>query len=207
MARPRSLELDYFQYANGDVDIYRRIRNKWVLWVLVRDSAAMARVNAHGKGLYAARGFNRDEFIGRYVGKILGKATDPKVEKDVERRSHMLDGDAIINVNGYYVDGRARVQSNDAQTSKFGRIVLAQPQWKWPGVYAHIANDATGTGLSNNCLVTEGGYMHATKRIPKFNFGADVHNNSASELLWSYGEGYWANQGKLGTYEMPIVIE
>ena len=206
MARPAHLDLDYFEYGNGDIDIYRRIDDTWTLWVLVRDSAAMARAGARGKGLYAARPFRKGDFIGRYVGKILGKPRDPQVASRVNHLSHTLDGDAIVTIKGFYVDGRSPVQSNATQEARFGTVVFSQPEWTWPGVYAHIANDATGTGLRNNCLVTPGGYLEATKRVPGYNFDMGTHDNATSELLWSYGDGYWSDQKKLGTARMPIVI-
>lgn len=201
------MKLDYFRYANGDVDVYYKINNAWVLWALVRDSALLASIGARGKGLFAAQSFSKGECIGRYVGKILGKVDNPDVMTQVDRLSHTLDGDAIVDVKGYFVNGRARVQANAEQQERFGTVIFRQPQWKWPGVYAHICNDAAGTTLRNNCRVTVGGYLETTRSIPGFDFLRDAAQNGASELLWDYGTQYWRNQRRLGSSALPIVIE
>lgn len=204
------MTFDHFQYANGDVDIYRKMtvtqngqaRDRWVPWALVRESVA---VRGGGKGLFAAKGFHKGDLIGRYVGHILGKPRD--VETSVERLSQTLQGDAITTVNGYYVDGRRKVQENSVQERLFGRVVLSQPEWSWPGVHAHIANDAHGTRRQNNAQVTPGGYMHTTRPVPPYNFAAPHSQNAASEILWPYGTTYWSNSKKLGTASMPYIID
>jgi hypothetical protein len=176
MQRPAPLDLDYFRYGNGDVDVHRRIGREWVLWVIVRDSVVLGR----DKGLFAARAFRKDDFIGRYVGRILGKASDPLVAQQVERTGRTPEGDALFVLNGYSINGRAPVQPNAEQLASFGHIILRQPDWEWPGVYAHICNDARGMGRRNNCTVTPGGYMHATRSVPGYRFDVPHDQNAAS---------------------------
>lgn len=212
--RPTSAEFRYDRYDNGDVDVFRLVSYRrsngekaaeWLPWLFVRDSIALRMVGARGKGLFAARTFLKDDFIGRYTGRILGKKGDPRVMDRVNTLSHTLNGDAIVGVNGYFVDGRRGVQSNDIQMRQFGRVVLQQPQWAWPGAYVHICNDPRGTRLATNGWVTVGGYLHATATIPPYRDTASHAANEASEILWSYGDAYWNNANRLGT-NIPIVV-
>ena len=199
MGRPQEIDVDHFKYKSGDIDIYRKINKTWVLWLLVRDST----IPGAGKGLFAAKPFKKGEFIGRYVGKVLGKVSDPTVQAKVDRMTRMVKGDAIIQVNGYYVDGRCSVQTNDEQLALFGHIIFPQPAWKWPGIFAQMTNDARGTGRPQNCRVTLGGSLESTRDIPKLN---PSNPNQASELLWSYGDGYWKNASRLGSSERPYLV-
>lgn len=203
MARPSGLVLDYFRYGNGDVDVYRKVGRAWQLWVLVRDSVLIS----GGKGLFAAKSFARDEFVGRYVGEILGKAADARVRREAERRTLTVDGDAIVNIAGFFVDGRRPVQSNAVQLDRFGTVVLPQPQWGYPGAYVHICNDARGTGRPNNCRLTFGGYLEATRAVPAYRFDVPHSRNAASELVWSYGGEYWRTHTLLGTGDLPLLVE
>ena len=200
LTSPETTDLDYFKYANGDVDVFRRTTRGWELWVLVRESVAIPR---GGKGLFAGRAFSKGDRIGRYVGRILGKARDPKL-MDV---TYTVEGDAIIDLGGYLIDGRRKVQSNDIQKEKFGKVVLKQPEWSWPGAYVHLANDARGSGHKNNARITPKGHMELTRRLPAYDASKPHAQNVSSEILWSYGRDYWRNTAKLGTASMPYVVE
>lgn len=182
--------LDEFKYQDGRVDVHRRLDGRWVPWVHVGAS----QTPTHGRGLYALRDFAEGETVGRYTGRILGKASD--VQAYVDALSCAPSGDAIVNVLGYFVDGRRDVQSNDEQLAQFGRVIMRQPDWAWPGAYVHIANDAHGTGRRNNCQVTFGGYLETLHRVPK-----------GAELLWSYGDAYWEEEKRLGTSALPIRLD
>jgi hypothetical protein len=193
--------------GRGDIDIERMVRDQWVPWVLVRDSAAMARLGMRGKGLYAARAFSSGDVIGRYVGRLLGRANDPTIAARVERLSRTPGGDALVTINGFAVNGRKAVQADAAQLADFGKVVFGRDKWPWPGAHIHIANDAHGTTLPNNSVVTPGGYAKAIRDVPAFAPQRTVASNVASELLWSYGEQYWAETSRLGSREVPIVID
>lgn len=197
------MDLDEFKYANGDVDVFLRVGNAWVPWVLVRPST----IPGAGKGLFAAQPFPAGTCIGRFVGKILGRAADAADDARVHRMSQTVAGDAIVNVNGFFVDGRQPVQSNAAQEGRFGRVVFRQPDWSWPGVHAHLANDSRGTRLRPNTHLSTGGYLETTRRTPAYDSSLPHAHNSASEILWSYGHAYWDTIGNLGTMASPYVVE
>ena len=196
---PTGMDFDHFTYANGNVDIYCRAGSNWVLWALVRDSVVVPR---GGKGLFAARPFAEGQCVGRYVGRVLGRPSDPAVQ----RASQTVHGDAIVTIQGFDVDGRRPVQSNEEQLRLCGRVIFKQPNWSWPGVYAHIANDAWGTGREYNAMVTQGGYMYAKRRIPSYDFARPHSQNGASEILWPYGPGYWEETARLGTSALPYMV-
>jgi len=198
--RPIGMEFDHFTYSNGDIDIYFR-RNHvprstgsssdWIAWVKVRDSQIA------GKGLFAARAFKAAETIGRYTGFIIGKASLKSVETEVDTLSATPEGDAISNINGYYIDARRPMQSNAEQASLImrPRAFMVHPNWSWPGAHVHIANDPRGTKHEPNVHVTRGGFLETLRPIAK-----------DEELLWTYGEKYWKDADILGTSDKPIVI-
>jgi hypothetical protein len=66
-----------------------------------------------------------------------------------------MNGDAIVDIDGYYVNGRQRTQSNEKQEELFGRVIFKQPEWSWPGAFIHLANDAHGTERTNNCKLSQ----------------------------------------------------
>lgn len=201
MAYPNGMVFDEFRYATGDIDVFRKVGRSWQPWVLVRKSTLP---NA-GMGLFAARPFATDELIGRYVGKILGHVKSPAVQDMVERMSRSVHGDAIVDVNHHQVDGRQPVQSNEAQRRQFGKVILKQPQWSWPGMYVYIANDARAVER-NNATVTIGGYVKAVRNIPAYNFSMSHRQNAASEICWPYGDRYWNENDIIGTEALPYEV-
>lgn len=59
----------------GDVDVFKVQKlhhSEWVDWVIVAQSS----VEGAGRGVFAARAFRRWEFIGRYLGFVLGFRAD-----------------------------------------------------------------------------------------------------------------------------------
>lgn len=205
------MEIDYFKYEDGNVDIYRKVRGNWVLWLIVRDSVALASVGARGKGLFAAHcAFEAGDYVGRYIGRVLGKAKDVNTQRRVNSLSRTLQGDAVIVINNYFVDGRRPLQSDNEQHARFNKVVIkSHNTYRWPGIYAHIANDAHGTRFSNNCIVTPGGYMHILEgcSVPRYDFLRPHLENAACELLWSYGDHYWRSNARLGTSAAPVTVE
>jgi hypothetical protein len=206
--RPTSMLFDHFEYANGDVDVYRSVprengtdrpASEWVAWVCVRSAGA------HGKGLFAARDFALGETVGRYSGRVIGLVNDPatgRVDIAMDARINQLssapEGDAITDVNGVYIDARRRMQSNEVQMQLIHRQrpLMSQPEWKWPGAHVHMANDPRGTHRQSNAKLTRGGYFEAIRHIA-----------SGEELLWTYGaEAYWKDAEMLGTRNKPIYI-
>lgn len=199
---PRSTQLAYHCYPNGDVDIYRVAPNgQHVLWVLVRDSAGLALLKIDGKGLYAGQEFEDGTCWGRYVGKILGDLDDTFVETLVKDMLKSSKGDALLSVVAagsgivYVIDGRQPVQSSQQQFDTFGEIVLRRRDWRWPGVYCHFANDAHGMEhAQNNCQLQSDGRLVINQPggVPAYRQDLPFTKNLASELFFSYGKGYWS---------------
>ena len=203
---PLHSNLDSFVYKNGDVDIFIKHDGAWKLWLVVRESALLKSLGVKQKGLYAATTFPKDTVLGRYVGRILGRVGDPATDQAVDDLSHSMKGDALLELNGFYVDGRRPVQSNEEQRRLFGKIVLKQPDYQWPGMYAHLANDSRGTSRRNTARVTKLGYVKTMRALQPFDFSKSIEENAHSEILWSYGPNFWSTHNQLGTNAKPIRV-
>jgi hypothetical protein len=188
--------------GGGDINVYRRVEGAlvegalpWIRWVHIRSAGEC------GKGLFASRDFQPGETIGRYVGHVMGRAAregevDGPTDLAARWMGRTVTGDAITNVNGFYIDGRRPVQSNDEQIQLVGEIVLEQPNWAWPGAYIHICNDPRGSSRTANVTITELGFAEAAEFIPR-----------DAELLWEYGDKYWEEEDRLGTRDLPFNVQ
>ena len=52
--------------------VFRRVAGGWEPWVVEAESALLRRVGRRGLGLYAARAFKCEDFLGRYDGQVVG---------------------------------------------------------------------------------------------------------------------------------------
>lgn len=198
---PLAMEFDIFRSGGGGgaggIDVWRRVQRlvdgkstyEWIEWVHIRSAGKC------GNGLFASRDFQPGEVIGRYVGHVIGRAKEKKTDddddgpadKEAAELGRTVTGDAITNVNGFYIDARRPVQSNEEQNQLVGEIVVEQPNWTWPGAYIHICNDPRGSSRPANVTITELGFAEAMDFIPR-----------GAELLWEYGDEYWEEADRLG---------
>lgn len=187
--RPRMIfRHAYVGDGDGDIDIYTDGTGVAPV-ACVRDS------HVAGKGLYTCRDLAPGDLIGRYTGEIVGWRGDPAVERRDSRC--MIDITVFTSRDTItrwqcVVDGSRPVQTYADQRKAlrltYDRSVCLFDEREWPGVHAHMMNDAKGTGLANNCRVEEDGWVFATARVP----GCDADRpDPRSELLWSYGADYW----------------
>ena len=203
------MEFDHFVYETGEIDVYRKIGGHWQSWVAVRDSAILGSIGINQKGVYAARPFRAGERIGRYTGRILGRNGD--TQELQERLYRQNRGDALITVfgstNGIVVDGRRPVQSENAQINLVGRVVFDTSEY--PGMYAHLMNDPTGTNHQASVQVTAHGYVRALVDIPAFDFDRTLAQNVLSELNWNYDHdaSFLRDQQALGTSAAPLQVQ
>ena len=172
--------------------VFRRVplgasRSEWAPWVLVAESCILRRVGKRGLGLYAARGFRRDDLVGLYEGAVVGTyptrqaALDSRECARLVRRGH----DKLITRRPR--DGGRGVELVDGDRG--GGLPLL-----------HRINDPRGTRLQPNVALTPGGYIQVTQaRVPAFDLEQDHEGNAASELRFSYGdEEYWDLMERLG---------
>ena len=156
--------------------IFRRAANQdWQPWVIVTQSAIMARNNTKGLGLYAARNFKRDEFIGSYNGKVI--------ETFKNRNLAISSKTAQLLV----------ARGNDKLTTRAckGAVELIDGTTCGPPFVQYI-NDPRGTTRTANTMLTSNGWIKASHdRIPKFNIDLNLDDNIKSELRYAYGDEYW----------------
>lgn len=195
---------------DGDVNIY--INDK--LEFLVRDSAFLKAINIpNQKGLYTARARHKGDILGRYSGKVLGRAGDKQTEKLMDK---VPDSRYMLTILPYrgenlVIDGAQPLQTINEQEqvlkafkkkqrdgSYNTRIPppLSLMEYPYPGICAPLMNDAAGPKrveqVENNVIFTQNGSIKAIKNIKAFDPSKeDILQNLGSELLVSYGEGYW----------------
>ena len=81
-----------------------------------------------------------------------------------------------------WVRGDRPPQPAAEQRRLFGRVLMPQQHWQWPGAWAHAANDSLRPDLAN-LVVHESLVMGAVQGCPFPRF---------AEGRWWYGPGYWA---------------
>lgn len=170
----------------------RSRRGEWVPWVIVAQSALLDSIDKPGLGLYAARVFNKDDYIGRYDGEIIGT---------YKTRMEALNSSVCIR--------RVRRGHDKLITrQKKGMVELVDGVTAGPP-YLHRMNDPRGTMLKPNIQLTPGGFAQVTQtRIPAFDLSKDLKGNRKSELRLSYGDEYWEIIELLGsTREYGIEVD
>lgn len=130
--------------------------------------------------MYALREFKRGDVLGRYTGKILSPDDSPQ-------------DDTYCVFLGDDLDRQVRVDGNaepdmPAEQKKITKKLTGREQelfdeaWCRAKTYMHKMNDPRNTGAVENVRVLPNGLAVALYEIPKY-----------TELLWSYGDAYWAN--------------
>jgi len=193
--RPRMI-FRHVHVGDGDIDIYDAtgpVAYTTPVVACVRDSQVA------GKGLYTCRDLAPGDVIGRYTGEIVGWRGDPVVEK---RDSRCLIDITVFTSRDMgtrwqcVVDGSRPVQpyadQRRALRLTYDRSACLFDEREWPGVHAHMINDAEGAVRrgANNCRIEEDGWVFATAHVPGCDATA-ARPDPRSELLWAYGADYW----------------
>jgi hypothetical protein len=173
---------------NGDTIkyIYRRPpgARHWQPWVVIAPSAIMRRVGVRGLGLYAARSYKRDDYIGMYDGQVVGEyATRAEALSSAEARHLLRRGhDKLITLRR--TDGPG-VQLVDGE--------------RCSAPFVALVNDPRGTALEASCGLTDAGWLRVIQaRVPAFDVNKTIEQNAASELRIEYGAPYWDLHELLG---------
>ena len=183
----RVLRFKTTDLENGDQNIEVWDGQKWILALLVRDSYLLQQLRkppSTCKGLYAAVHLPKGIRLGRYVGRFL----EGQEEIDASESDALF---AMSVPDCPMVDGRLPLQSNEEQQRMFGRVVIDEQKYDWPGMNAVYINDPKGArGRTPNTCFTAGGFVHTLRPIPAFKDGKSVEENRRSELLINYGVDY-----------------
>lgn len=166
--------------------VYRRApgASQFEPWVVVAPSAIMQRVGQHGLGLYAARTFQRGDYVGQYPRNEVARyptraaALAAPETRRLVRRGH----DKLIVVRASQGPG----------------FVLLDGEGGGPP-HVELCNDPQGTALQPNAVLTDSGWLRIVQaRVPAFDLSRSVAQNATSELRIDYGDEYWALQSELG---------
>ena len=153
----------------------------FVPWVVAAPSALLKRLGVGGTGLYAARGFKREDLIGQYphdtvVGHYPTREAAlgaPETQRLVEQGHDKL---ACVRVQGP------------------GFLLLDGANGGPP--FVQLCNDPLGTHLQPNAQLTDAGYLRVTQtRVRPFDTSKSLEENIHSELRISYGTAYWKHFG------------
>ena len=172
-------------------------RGEWEPWVVVAESCLLHRVGRCGLGLYAARSFQRDDFVGAYGGAVVGAYAS--------RREALASPACARLVRA----GHDKLITRRPPDGGRGVELVDGGQGGGPP-FLHRINDPRGTRLRPNAALTPGGWIQVTqRRVPAFDLDADLEGNAASELRLSYGDDdYWALMDRLGTSgEFALVVD
>ena len=184
----------HYEHTDEKKVVYIYIRRRgnahYEPWLVRAPSALLARVGAHGMGLYAARRFKPEDVIGKYEGTVVNT---------YESREHALDSPLVHSV--------ARHGANKLR-------LMRSPGGGWdvingdgaPLPNLSLVNDPHGTRFHENVHVSEWGYMRATATIPPFDLTKTIEENIGSELKDSYGDEFWQIHSRLGTREVPLEV-
>ena len=194
MASQASLRSSEWDQANVQhrqasiVYVYRRARGatRFEPWTVVAPSALLRRLGRDGLGVYAARPFRRDDYVGKYpthdvVGHYPTRQAALAAPETKERVRH----------------GRDKLMALKAPQ---GGVVLVDGEGGG-APHVELCNDPRNAGgLTPNADLTDAGWLrilHA--RVPPFDLARSIDANIASELRLDYGDEYWDMMDRLGT--------
>jgi hypothetical protein len=184
-------------------------------WVVVDKSCARLAASPDtdlGYGVFAWRQFREGDALGIYCGRVLGKPS--AVNPYLGQLPQAGEFDATIVISKHVISGKhspyGDVGSNlptvIAAGSSGGRVLYDRQFVSWPGMFAHLVNDAHGvTGASYNVQVTEpDGVMQAICDMDSIYFpSAKAGANAAAELFWSYGRNFRKGLRETGREQQP----
>ena len=189
LASLRSSEWDEVEVRCGGSTIryiYKRGpgQARFVPWLVVAPSAILRRLGVEGLGLYAARRYKRDDYIGRFDGHIVGwfRTRQDAIEAPETRRLLRRGRDKLVTVRAPHGAGVRLLDGHG-----YGP----------PSI--HLCNDPRGSALQPNADLTDAGWLRVIQtRVPAFDMGKSIDANVQSELRFSYGEHYWDLHDLLG---------
>ena len=159
------------------------------------ESALLRRVGRRGLGLYAARAFKFEDYLGRYDGQVVGTyASRDAALASAQCASRVRHGaDKLITRRPSHGPG---VELVDGATSG-------------PPFLPRMNDPTRGTRLQPNVELTPGGWVKVTqRRVPTFNLAADLDANVGAELRLSYGDDYWDHIARIGSSaEYAVVLD
>ena len=169
--------------------VFRRDTNggEWEAWCIVAPSAILQRVGKRGLGLYAAAGFQKNDFVGLYDGRVVGTFPSRRAALDSNRCARLVRAGYDKLITRRPIGGGRGVELVDGSAG-------GPP-------FLHYINDPRGSGLRPNTTLTPGGYIKVLQsRIAAFDLDADLEHQAGAELRFSYGdEEYWSFMERLGT--------
>jgi hypothetical protein len=176
------------RYDGGTIAlVYRRTRGscRFEPWVYVAPSAILRRLGAHGLGLYAARPFKRNDYVGQYPhDAVVGRYPTREAAREAPetRRLLMRGHDKLVTVRAPNGPG----------------FLLLDGEGGGPP-HVERANDPRGTALAPNAALTDTGWLRITQaRVPRFDLEKPLDENIYSELRYDYGDSYWDLHELLG---------
>ena len=198
MASQRSLrdsqwDVTALHWPHGPAQcVFRRGRGGWEPWVVVARSAVLHRVGRDGLGLYAARPFRRDEYVGQYDGRVVGAFPS----RDA----------ALASAQCARLVRRGHDKLIARRPPHGGGVELVDGEQGGPP-FLHRMNDPRGTALRANVELTPGGWARVTqRRVDAFDLGRGIDANAGAELRLGYGDEYWDLMEGLGSSQ-ALAIE
>lgn len=148
--------------------------------VCVAPSEILKRKGLEGDGLFAKRKLIRGTVVGKYKGTVLGEYDTMEGALQSEP---LYPSDKLLVV---------RMSWKGGKKPRKGWIVVDGSTHKDVYPFLPMLNDPTGTRLSPNCILTEGGYLRVTApSIPPLRHGCNSRRRGRSELRIHYGSSFW----------------
>jgi len=162
--------------------VSRRKENRYSRWLVAAPSCALRSLGLPGDGIYAARRFTAGQMLGEYGGREVCRCPDgdvlPQDAARVDRLLHQGHNKLLMH-----------------RTAAPGEWVVVDGEGGGPP-YLQLTNDPRGTGRGANVQLTDTGWIRATQEIPAFDPARTLAENAASEILLTYGDGYWEHWGE-----------
>ena len=118
--------------------VFRRDTNggEWEAWCIVAPSAILQRVGKRGLGLYAAAGFQKNDFVGLYDGRVVGTFPSRRAALDSNRCARLVRAEYDKLITRRPIGGGRGVELVDGSAG-------GPP-------FLHYINDPRGSGLRPN---------------------------------------------------------
>lgn len=166
--------------------VFKRVRDVWVEWVMVAESAILRSVGIRGWGLYALKRFSRGERIGVFGGVMKRCTTSSNEAQDEAARQSSNQGAE------YCLAVRLR-PTRGGHTHRGGIAVIDGVDG--PPPFLHLINDAYRSSFTNNVRFDQYGTVEASRTIMPANLQvSNLFDLARSELLVPYQQDYWRHK-------------